>query len=406
MCSRCGQVIGLDILEEAIVDARNNALTNDITNCEFFVGSAEDALPNLWKRVAFSEAIVVIDPPRAGLGPKAIQAIRKNETVTKVIYVASDPASVMKNFADLARPPSNTFKGDPFVPVKVAPVDMFPHTNNFCVAILFMRVKMSDLVNPESISVDSYNSQQSRQGPSSSRGGRGGGSFTANRPPPKKGPEAPSYNQPPPDLSWKPVNKVSQPPPSQQQPPPQQESLEMLSADQVTWLNQMTQVYGNQFERAQWIETFKQQNKEASDSYYASIGQQQQQVMQQPPPPPMQQQQQYSSAAQPQQWPGQWAGGAHNPSQFNPVPPPGPVPPPPADASKPPPATNTSVMGPAGGAEQAAWAEYAKQMANYWSTVAGPRPAATAAVTMGTAISAMSQPPPPPPPLPAEPPAS
>ena len=57
-------MLGIDVLEEAVQDARNNALTNDITNAEFMAGNTDEALPNLWKRVAFSEAIVVVDPPR------------------------------------------------------------------------------------------------------------------------------------------------------------------------------------------------------------------------------------------------------------------------------------------------------------------------------------------------------
>ena len=47
---------------------------------------------------------------RAGISTKAIQSIRKNEAVTKVIYVTPDPHAVMKNFADLAMSPSINFK--------------------------------------------------------------------------------------------------------------------------------------------------------------------------------------------------------------------------------------------------------------------------------------------------------
>merc|ERR1719510_885910 len=156
LSDRCGQVLGIDILEEAISDANKNALSNNITNCEFMAGSVEESLPNLWRRVAFTEAICIVDPPRAGIGSKAIQSIRKNSTVSKVVYVASDPQSAVKNFLDFARPPSNSFKGEPFVPVKAVPVDLFPHTSNFCIIFLFLRVKMADLLSPENVDVESY----------------------------------------------------------------------------------------------------------------------------------------------------------------------------------------------------------------------------------------------------------
>ena len=88
LSDRCGQVLGIDILEDAINDANKNALANNITNCEFMTGSAEESLPNLWRRVAFAEAICIIDPPRSGIGAKAVQSIRKNTSISKVIYVA------------------------------------------------------------------------------------------------------------------------------------------------------------------------------------------------------------------------------------------------------------------------------------------------------------------------------
>ena len=53
------------------------------TNCIFF--SAEEHLVNLFKRIAFSEVICVLDPPRGGLGPKAINHIRRNEAITKLV---------------------------------------------------------------------------------------------------------------------------------------------------------------------------------------------------------------------------------------------------------------------------------------------------------------------------------
>jgi tRNA (uracil-5-)-methyltransferase len=65
--------------------------------------------------------------------------------IANQVFVCTDPYSVLKCFADLARPPSNNFKGDPFVPVRAVPIDTFPHTNNFTMLFLFVRVTMNDL---------------------------------------------------------------------------------------------------------------------------------------------------------------------------------------------------------------------------------------------------------------------
>merc|ERR1712150_431367 len=249
------------------------ALANNITNCEFMTGSVEEHLPNLWRRVTFSEAICVIDPPRAGIGSKAIQSIRKYASVTKVIYVASDPQSAVKNFLDFVRPPSNIFKGDPFVPVKAAPVDLFPHTSNFCIVFLFMRVKMADLISPENVNVESY-----LRGAGEKQNSRGASRGLTNNTNPYRNsntfPEHSVNAGPAPDLTWKKVqassNNTIQ---SNQQ---SRESLSSeLSEEQIDWLDQMVQLYGSAFQRDQWIESFKAQNAEASANYLAGIEQSQ-----------------------------------------------------------------------------------------------------------------------------------
>ena len=265
LSDRCGQVLGIDILEEAISDANKNALSNNITNCEFMTGSVEDSLPNLWRRVAFSEAICIIDPPRAGIGPKAIQSIRKNSSISKVIYVASDPQSAVKNFLDFARAPSNSFKGEPFVPVKAAPVDLFPHTSNFCIIFLFMRIKMADLVCPDNVDIDSYlrgagekqNSRGGSRDPSHSQSTRNSSVF----------PEHSGKAEPTPDMTWRKVQ------PTQAAMQSREALANELSNEQIDWLDQMVQLYGTAFQRDEWIESFKAQNAEASANYLASIGQ-------------------------------------------------------------------------------------------------------------------------------------
>ena len=55
----------------------------------------------------------------------------------------------MKNFVDLARAPSGSNKGDPFLPVKIIPVDLFPHTRGFELVILFERVAWGEILNTE-----------------------------------------------------------------------------------------------------------------------------------------------------------------------------------------------------------------------------------------------------------------
>jgi tRNA (uracil-5-)-methyltransferase len=64
---KCGQVLGLELLTQAVDDAKSNAEDNDIKNCDFFVGKAEEILSSVMKRAVKEDILAVVDPPRAGL---------------------------------------------------------------------------------------------------------------------------------------------------------------------------------------------------------------------------------------------------------------------------------------------------------------------------------------------------
>ncbi|VVC97507.1 unnamed protein product [Leptidea sinapis] len=135
----CGRVLGLELVEQAVADARTNAQLNQIDNCEFFAGKAEHTLPAVLARAVHGDVIAVVDPPRAGLHMNAITTLRNNEQVKRLIYISCSPASVVKNFVDLCRASSKTLKGAPFHPVRAVPVDMFPYTKHVELIVLFER---------------------------------------------------------------------------------------------------------------------------------------------------------------------------------------------------------------------------------------------------------------------------
>ncbi|XP_011165546.1 tRNA (uracil-5-)-methyltransferase homolog A [Solenopsis invicta] len=131
----CGEVLGVDIIPDAIKDAKENAIKNNIKNCEFFVGKAEDILLPVIYRTTKSNIIAIVDPPRAGLHQKALLTLRKSKKLDRLVYISCDPHAATKNLIDLARPSSKQYLGDPLVPVKAIAVDMFPHTKH-CELIL------------------------------------------------------------------------------------------------------------------------------------------------------------------------------------------------------------------------------------------------------------------------------
>ncbi|XP_017879985.1 tRNA (uracil-5-)-methyltransferase homolog A [Ceratina calcarata] len=144
----CGEVFGLEVVEDAIKDAKENAVTNDVTNCEFFVGKAEDILYPVIRRITKPDVIAVVDPPRAGLHQRALLTMRKTKKLSRLVYVSCNPRAAARNLVDLARPASKQYVGEPLVPTKAVAVDMFPHTKHcelvLCLERLSVAMKARD----------------------------------------------------------------------------------------------------------------------------------------------------------------------------------------------------------------------------------------------------------------------
>ncbi|RNA09498.1 tRNA (uracil-5-)-methyltransferase -like protein [Brachionus plicatilis] len=146
LANKCKKVIGVEIIPEAIEDAKLNAQLNNIENVEFHCGKAEDVLPNILKRFSKDDKIMaIVDPPRAGLHTKVVQALRKLDCLKSLVYVSCNPELAMQNFVDFARQQSKSYWNQAFVPTKAIAVDMFPHTVH-CELVLFLTRYSNDLI--------------------------------------------------------------------------------------------------------------------------------------------------------------------------------------------------------------------------------------------------------------------
>ncbi|KAG9300704.1 hypothetical protein G9A89_023502 [Geosiphon pyriformis] len=139
MAKKFDQVIGIELIEEAVEDARYNAKLNGIENIEFIAGKVEEQL-QVFNSLQNEETIVaILDPPRAGVDPHVIKEIRKCASLERLIYVSCNPEGAMQNFLGLCYPTSNQYQGEPFRPTKVVPIDMFPHTPHYELILEFER---------------------------------------------------------------------------------------------------------------------------------------------------------------------------------------------------------------------------------------------------------------------------
>ncbi|MGL5066839.1 MAG: 23S rRNA (uracil(1939)-C(5))-methyltransferase RlmD [Sarcina sp.] len=112
------KVYGVEVVDKAIENAKENAKTNNVENVEFIVGESEVAIPELINDGIRAD-VITLDPPRKGCDVRLLDAIT-SIGVKKIVYVSCDPSTLARDLAILAERGYKT--------VEVQPVDMFPHT--------------------------------------------------------------------------------------------------------------------------------------------------------------------------------------------------------------------------------------------------------------------------------------
>ncbi len=123
-----GEVWGVELVEEAVRDAIENAKLNGIDNTKFFAGDVRLVMRELLEQSG-SPDVIVVDPPRAGLSQKVVRRIIEAEA-QRIVYVSCNPTTLAPNARQLVDDGGYTLK-------TVRPVDMFPQTPHIeCVALL------------------------------------------------------------------------------------------------------------------------------------------------------------------------------------------------------------------------------------------------------------------------------
>ena len=97
MASAAGKVIGVEVIPQAVEDAKDNARRNGIVNAEFFCGDAGAAALELEKK-GIRPDVVVVDPPRKGLNADTIEALHRMQP-RRIVYVSCDPATLARDVA-------------------------------------------------------------------------------------------------------------------------------------------------------------------------------------------------------------------------------------------------------------------------------------------------------------------
>lgn len=142
MSKEVERVIGIEMVESAVEDAKLNANLNEIKNIEFKCAKVESVIRDVINSIPEGVPIVVVlDPPRSGVHADVIKTIRASPRIDRVVFVACNPSAAVINFVDLSRPTSKAYQGIPFTLTKAVPVDMFPQTEHCELVLQFDRIK-------------------------------------------------------------------------------------------------------------------------------------------------------------------------------------------------------------------------------------------------------------------------
>ncbi len=127
MASQAKKVYGIEIVEEAVVKARENAALNGLSNCTFIAGDVLTEVDKLHDK----PDIIILDPPREGIHPKAIQKII-NFDANELVYISCKPTSLARDLP--------VFEKAGYKAKKLICVDMFPHTLHVECVVLMSRL--------------------------------------------------------------------------------------------------------------------------------------------------------------------------------------------------------------------------------------------------------------------------
>lgn len=137
LAKQAKQVYGVEIVPQAVLDARNNAKINGITNAEFIEGRAEEILPEYYRRYAEEHGeekayadVIVVDPPRKGCDEALLRVILRMQP-EKVVYVSCDSATLARDMRYLC--------GGGYEVKKIRAIDQFPHSVHVETCVLLGR---------------------------------------------------------------------------------------------------------------------------------------------------------------------------------------------------------------------------------------------------------------------------
>jgi 23S rRNA (uracil1939-C5)-methyltransferase len=140
LAGKAKNVYGVEIVPQAIEDARQNAMLNGIENAHFYVGKAEEILPRLYKQEKLKADVIVVDPPRKGCDERCLETMVQMAP-ERIVYVSCDSATLARDLKYLCE--------NGYELIKLRAFDQFPMTVHVETVVLLSQQKPDDRIEVE-----------------------------------------------------------------------------------------------------------------------------------------------------------------------------------------------------------------------------------------------------------------
>ena len=120
LADECREVVGVEEVADAIEDAKENAISNQIENASFYVGDVKDVFSRELMEKHGAADVLITDPPRGGMHEKVINSILEGEP-KRIVYISCNPSTQARDLHMLSKK---------YAVTRMRPVDMFPHTSH------------------------------------------------------------------------------------------------------------------------------------------------------------------------------------------------------------------------------------------------------------------------------------
>ena len=136
------KIVGIELVDDAVKNARVNATRNNVANATYHSGRVEQLLPDVVHSFSADDrkdVVAILDPPRAGVNTTVLKWIRSTPSITRLVYISCDQRALQQDCPALTKAATNQYRGEPFKIVTSFGVDMFPHTPHVEMIVVLQR---------------------------------------------------------------------------------------------------------------------------------------------------------------------------------------------------------------------------------------------------------------------------